>query len=183
MFAMVNCDSSSELMWLREGLISESSHVFNMNHQRIRGLYSPSRTNRTAGASGTAVMLVNALERRQIQRLAAHYKIEFEEMPLPLDEDIENLVAQRLVGQLEGTLRDRDRLQTERMQRFVPLVKSLAEDEDGVALLAMLLDDTYHQWMHDSSSLIAVEDAKAPKQGGGKNRSSSKKTQTVNTNP
>lgn len=146
--------------------IPNLSHVFQYEPPEDLEVYihRAGRTGR-AGASGTAVMLVNALERRQVQRLAAHYKIEFEELPLPLDEDIENLVAQRLVGHLEAKLRDRDRLQTERMQRFVSLAKGLAEDEDGTALLAMLLDDTYHDWMHDSSMMASVEEAKAPKQG------------------
>ncbi len=146
--------------------IPNLSHVFQYEPPEDLEVYihRAGRTGR-AGASGTAVMLVNALERRQVQRLAAHYKIKFEELPLPLDEDIENLVAQRLVGHLEGKLRDRDRLQTERMQRFVSLAKGLAQDEDGTALLAMLLDDTYHDWMHDSSMMAAVEEAKAPKQG------------------
>ncbi|MCD4752010.1 MAG: DEAD/DEAH box helicase [Anaerolineaceae bacterium] len=146
--------------------IPNLSHVFQYEPPEDLEVYihRAGRTGR-AGASGTAVMLVNALERRQVQRLAAHYKIDFEELPLPLDEDIENLVAQRLVGHLEGKLRDRDRLQTERMQRFVSLAKGLAEDEDGAALLAMLLDDTYHDWMHDSSMMASVEEAKAPKQG------------------
>jgi ATP-dependent RNA helicase DeaD len=73
------------------------------------------------------------------------------------------VVAQRLIGRLEARLRDRDRLQIERMQRMIPLAKELAEDEDGIALLAMLLDDDYHKWMHQPPELVAVEDAEPPK--------------------
>jgi len=121
-------------------------------------IHRAGRTGR-AGASGTAILVINLNERRQLTRIASHYKIAFEERPLPQDEDIETLVAQRLVGQLEARLRERDRLQVERMQRFVPLVKELAQDEDGVALLAMLLDDTYHAWMHNPPDLPPVTDS------------------------
>jgi ATP-dependent RNA helicase DeaD len=118
-------------------------------------IHRAGRTGR-AGASGTAIMLVNYNEDRQLTRIGAHYGIEFKEMPLPRDEDVENLVGQRLIGHLEARLRDRDKLQVERMQRFIPLVKELAEDEDGQSLLALLLDDTYHAWMHNPPDLPAV---------------------------
>ena len=123
---------------------------------------SACRTGR-AGASGTAIMLVNINEKTQLNRIAAHYNIEFEKRPLPLDEDVQSLVAQRLVGQLEAQLRGRDRLQIDRMQRFFPLAQELANDEDGLPLLAMLLDDSYHQWMHKPPELPPVESQTPPK--------------------
>jgi ATP-dependent RNA helicase DeaD len=118
-------------------------------------IHRAGRTGR-AGATGTAITLINASEKRQLNRISAHYKIEIEERPLPQNEDVENLVAQRLIGQLEALLRDRDRLKIERMQRFAPLAKQMAEDEDGLALLTMLLDDTYHLWMYKPPELPPV---------------------------
>ena len=53
----------------------------------------------------------DGLRKTQLNRIAAHYKIEFEKRPLPKDEDVQTLVAQRLIGQLEARLRARDRLQ------------------------------------------------------------------------
>ena len=88
-----------------------------------------------AGASGTAILLINLNERRQLTRIAAHYSIEFEQRPLPTDEDITNLVSQRLIGQLEARPRERYRLQVERMARFGPLAKELSVDEDGLAFV------------------------------------------------
>ena len=82
-------------------------------------IHRAGRTGR-AGASGTAIMLVNINEKTQLNRIAAHYNIEFEKRPLPLDEEVQSLVAQRLVGELEAQLRGRDRLQIDRMQRFFP---------------------------------------------------------------
>ena len=125
-------------------------------------IHRAGRTGR-AGASGTAIMLVNINEKSQLNRIAAHYNIEFEKRPLPIDEDVQSLVAQRLVGQLEARLRGRDRLQIDRMQRFLPLAAELANDEDGQALLAMLLDDAYHQWMHQPPELPPAERQSPPK--------------------
>ena len=134
-------------------------------------IHRAGRTGR-AGASGTAIMLVTYNEKKYITRIGAHYKIEFEERPLPQDEDVETLVAQRLIGQLEGRLRERDKLKIERMRRFEPLIKELVQEEDGLALLTMLLDDTYHAWMHKAPE-IPVASAKPPKKQGGKSYKSS----------
>jgi len=101
-------------------------------------------------------MLINYLEKKYITRIGAHYTIEFEERRLPEDEDVENLVAQRLIGQLEARLRDRDKLKIERMRRLAPLAQQLAGDEDGLELLTMLLDDTYHAWMHKPPELPPI---------------------------
>jgi len=133
-------------------------------------IHRAGRTGR-AGATGTAIMLINYLEKKYIIRIGAHYKIEFEERRLPADEDVQNLVAQRLIGQLEACLRDRDKLQIERMKRFDTLVNTLANHEDGLALLTMLLDDTYHAWMHKPPELPPIGGKQGPKQsGGGKRR-------------
>ena len=119
-------------------------------------IHRAGRTGR-AGASGTAIMLININEKSQLNRIAAHYQIEFEKRPLPNEEDVQSLVAQRLVGHLEARLRARDKLQIDRMQRFFPLAQDLAGNEDGLALLAMLLDDSYHAWMHRPPELPPAE--------------------------
>jgi ATP-dependent RNA helicase DeaD len=118
-------------------------------------IHRSGRTGR-AGATGTAINLINHNEKRQLTRIAAHYKIDIEERALPSDEDVENLVAQRLISLLEARLRDRDRLKIERMRRFAPMAKQLALDEDGLALLTMLLDDTYHAWMYKPPELPPI---------------------------
>jgi ATP-dependent RNA helicase DeaD len=132
-------------------------------------IHRAGRTGR-AGATGIAILLITINERRQLIRIGAHYKIEFEERPLPRDEDVQTLVSQRLTSQLEARLRNRDKLQTERMQRFVPLAKQLVEEEDSLALLTMLLDDTYHDWMHHPPELPPVGTKKQPKKSGGRSR-------------
>jgi len=153
--------------------IPELSHViqYEPSEDLEAYIHRAGRTGR-AGATGTAIMLVNYLEKKYIIRIGAHYSIEFEERRLPEDEDVETLVAQRLVGQLEARLRERDKLQIERMQRFIPLAQELAADEDNLALLTMLLDDTYHAWMHKPPELPPIGGAKTAKKSGGSSRRS-----------
>jgi ATP-dependent RNA helicase DeaD len=149
--------------------IPELSHViqYEPSEDLEAYIHRAGRTGR-AGATGTAILLVNYLEKKHIIRIGAHYKIDFEERRLPEDEDVESLVAQRLIGQLEARLRERDKLQIERMQRFIPLAKELAEDDDSLALLTMLLDDTYHAWMHKPPELPPIGRAKSSKKSGGR---------------
>ncbi len=153
--------------------IPELSHVIQYEPSEDLEVYihRAGRTGR-AGATGTAILLVNYLEKKHIIRIGAHYNIDFEERRLPEDEDVETLVAQRLVGQLEARLRERDKLQIERMQRFIPLAKELASDEDSLALLTMLLDDTYHAWMHKPPELPPIGGTKSSKKSAGRRRRS-----------
>lgn len=147
--------------------VPDLSHVIQYEPPDELELYihRAGRTGR-AGASGKAILLIHLLERRQLTRISAQYKLTFTEMTLPDDEEIQALVGERLVGRLEAKLRERDRLQVERMQRFLPLVSELAADEEGQALLAMLLDDNYHEWQHQPTELQPVGTQKAPKRQG-----------------
>ncbi len=105
-------------------------------------IHRAGRTGR-AGGSGTAITLVNITERAELLRIGKRFGFSIEERPLPTDEDVQAVVSERITALLEARLRSRDKLQTERMQRFIPLARALGEnDEDG--LLAMLLDDFYH---------------------------------------
>jgi ATP-dependent RNA helicase DeaD len=110
-------------------------------------IHRAGRTGR-AGASGTAITLVDALERASLLRIGKRYSFTIEERPLPSDEVVEQVVAERVITLLEARLRSRDNLQTVRMQRFLPLVHSLNEGDDEVGLLAMLLDDFYQETFH-----------------------------------
>jgi len=42
----------------------------------------------------------------------------------------------------------RDNLQLERMRRFFPLARQLAQSDEGLSLMVMLLDDYYQQSLH-----------------------------------
>jgi len=110
-------------------------------------IHRAGRTGR-AGAAGVAISLVSAIEGIDLGRIAQRFGIDMEERPLPTDADVEAVVAERVTALLEARLRERDKLQTERSKRFVLLGRSLAENEDESAIIAMLLDDYYQQTLH-----------------------------------
>jgi ATP-dependent RNA helicase DeaD len=139
--------------------IEELSHVIQYEVPEDTEIYihRAGRTGR-AGAAGEAITLIgNFSERTQLKRIATQYGIDFEERELPSKADVTGIVSQRATVLLEAQLRSRDKLKTERMQRFLPLVREWADDEDGQALLAMLLDDYYQQSLHNPPSLPEPE--------------------------
>jgi ATP-dependent RNA helicase DeaD len=131
--------------------IPELSHVFlyEVPEDPESYIHRAGRTGR-AGSSGAAISLVNALEKVELKRIGKRFSINFEERPLPSDEDVTNIVSQRTIALLEARLRARDRLQTDRMQRFLPFVHNLESEDETTALegIAMLLDDFYHEAFH-----------------------------------
>ncbi len=155
--------------------LPELSHVIQYEPPEDSEAYihRAGRTGR-AGGSGTAISLVSVLELPSLIRIGKQYGIEFHEQPLPTNEDVETIVSQRIIALLESRLRSRDKLQNERMQRFLPLVRSLSESEDGSALLGMLLDDFYQETFHapvvppdeSSGQLVTPRVSSRPSTGG-----------------
>ena len=129
--------------------LPELSHVFIFEPPEDPEIYihRAGRTGR-AGAGGISISLVSDFEEMALKRIAKRYGIDMLVRPLPTEVDVEAIVSQRVTALLEARLRARDKLQTERMQRFIPLSRSLAENEDESSLMAMLLDDYYQQTLH-----------------------------------
>ncbi|MCP4358457.1 MAG: DEAD/DEAH box helicase [Chloroflexi bacterium] len=131
--------------------ISELSHVIQYEVPKDPEVYihRAGRTGR-AGAAGEAISLIGDFtEEAQLKRITKQYSIDFQQRPLPSKEDVTAIVSERTTVLLEAHLRDRDKLKTERMQRFIPLVREWAADEESIALMAMLLDDYYQQSLHN----------------------------------
>ncbi len=152
--------------------IPELSHVFQYETpEDTEGyIHRAGRTGR-AGASGVAISLTNNAEKFALQRIARHYAMDLQERRLPSDADVEAVVAERVTALLEARLRGRDKLQTERSQRFAPLARSLIENEDELPILTMLLDDYYQQMLHaplpQPSESPDSADAQHPSTGSG----------------
>jgi len=134
-------------------------------------IHRAGRTGR-AGAAGVAISLVSPVERMALERIAKRYGIEMQERPLPTDADVAAVVTERLTSRLEARLRERDKLETERSRRFVPLARSLAETEDESAIIAMLLDDYYQQLLHapvpQPAGTQPVREPRRKRSGGGR---------------
>ena len=158
--------------------IPELSHVFQYEPSEDTESYihRAGRTGR-AGASGTAITLVNVLERSQIVRISKRYSIDIEERTLPTEEDVADVVTERLTSLLESRLRERDKLQTERSRRFAPLARALAENAEESALITMLLDDTYQQMLH-TPLVDATEAVRESKPARSSNRSSGERSRS-----
>jgi ATP-dependent RNA helicase DeaD len=129
--------------------ILELSHVIQYEPPKEAEAYihRVGRTGR-AGATGEGITLVSGLERIELLSIGKRYNIDFVERATPTREEVQQIVAERATVLLEARLRDRDRLQVERMQRFVPLAKKLGETADETAIMAMLLDDYYQKTLH-----------------------------------
>ena len=129
--------------------IPELSHVIQYEPpEDTEGyIHRSGRTGR-AGAAGVAITLVSRADKSVLDCIVKFYKLPIVERTLPTEEEVEAVVAERLTALLEARLRDRDKLQAERSRRFARLARSLMENDDEMAIITMLLDDTYQQALH-----------------------------------
>jgi len=110
-------------------------------------IHRAGRTGR-AGAAGIAITLVSRGDQAVLERAVKQYSLPILERTLPTEQEVQGVVSERLTALLEARLRDRDKLQAERSLRFVPLARSLLENEEELPIIAMLLDDYYQQLLH-----------------------------------
>jgi len=129
--------------------IPELSHVFMMEPPEDPESYvhRAGRTGR-AGATGTAITMVDVIQKMELERIASRFKIKFEEIKDPTEEDVSAIIEERLTALLEKKFRKLTNIQQERVSRFLPLVKKYAEADDSMGLLAMLLDEIYQPTLH-----------------------------------
>ncbi len=141
--------------------IPDLSHVilYEPPEDRESYIHRAGRTGR-AGAAGTVISLVDVMQKLELQRIAAHYKIAIIERPVPDDADVARAAGARLTALLESALRKRTGLEQERLTRFLPLARELAADEEN-RLLALLLDDFYQKSLHAAPPAPRGEEARS----------------------
>lgn len=154
--------------------ISHLTHVFlaEFPDDPESYIHRAGRTGR-AGASGVCISLVSYQELAELHRVSSRFGIEMEKREIPTEEDVAEVVAERMTALLEQKLRQQGNIAKERMKRFVPLARHLAESDDELDVIAMLLDDYYHETLHAPVDQPEAEErpvqqqrTQAPKEGG-----------------
>ncbi|MDR2574541.1 MAG: DEAD/DEAH box helicase [Desulfovibrio sp.] len=115
-------------------------------------IHRAGRTGR-AGAAGTVISLVDVMQRMEFERIARHYGIPITELPLPADEDVARAVGARVMTLLESRLRKLTGLERLRTGRYMTVARELAgggEDDGGLELLALLLDDFHREALQEN---------------------------------
>ncbi|MBE2187422.1 MAG: DEAD/DEAH box helicase [Rhodothermales bacterium] len=127
--------------------ISDLSHVIQYDVPQDPEYYVH-RAGRTAraGKTGVSITLTTQEDKNKLLAIARRYDLDFDERPMPTDEQVTERVRERLTTLLEDRYRDTRTLARERSARFEPLVTALAEEEPH--LLTMLLDGLYHDSLH-----------------------------------
>ncbi len=140
--------------------VTDLSHVFQYDVPEDQEYYIH-RTGRTAraGKAGTAITLTTLEDERRLLSIARLYGFDLEKRDVPEPPEVAARVAQRMVVVLEEQMRGKSNLERERLQRFIPMVTELAQEEPE--LLAMLIDELYHQRMHRPPTSTAAEAAEA----------------------
>jgi ATP-dependent RNA helicase DeaD len=162
--------------------ISDLSHVIQYDVPKDPDSYIH-RAGRTARAGNTGVvitLIANMAEKSDLKKIARRYEVDFVEMPMPTQEEMESRLAERLIVALDDRIRSGfTKLQRERMKRFISLVRTLAESDDEALLLAMLLDDVYYNTYNlgrtaapkPGSTLTAKQEQRSSKKKGDDSRS------------
>ncbi len=130
--------------------ISDLSHVFQYDVPKDVDSYIH-RAGRTARAGNTGVgitLVSNMSEKTDLKKISRKYHVDFVELPVPTQEEVDERIAERVVVLLEERMRSTGRIARDRMKRMEGLVVGLANSDDERVLLAMLLDELYHSAFH-----------------------------------
>ena len=164
--------------------IPQLSHVFLCeppeDHESY--IHRAGRTGR-AGAAGTVISLVDVMQRMELERIAKHYGIPLQQMPLPTDEDVAEVVGVRLTAVLEARFRALTGLERLRVERYAPLARELASQDDGednALLLAMLLDFCHQDSLRESRFPDGAPDKGSARMPDGAGRNSGKSRRSRN---
>ena len=137
--------------------IPHLSHVFlyEVPEDKESYIHRAGRTGR-AGSAGTIISLVDIMEKLELERLAKFYKIALIPLQDPQQEEIAQIVSERMATHLNSLRRKKTGLEMERAKRFIPLLKELIadiEDSENLQLLTMLLDKEYQNSLVSSQEV------------------------------
>ncbi len=143
--------------------ISEMGYVilYNLPQAQEHYIHRAGRTGR-AEEGGTAISLVSVIEEIELKKRAKLHGIALIRKELPSDDELEKKVAERLRVMLEEKHRSLSNIERERLRRFLPFSRTLAESDAAEEIKAMLFDQFYQETLH--KPLYPQEPAPAPKQ-------------------
>lgn len=145
--------------------------IYDMHKDTDQYIHRAGRTAR-AGNRGIAISLVNQMEAIDLKKFARKAGISLEERQIPTDEQVQNLLCEKLSGRLESDLRDFSTAQKERSKRYAGVLREISEAGSAEEIFLMLLD-SYHQTLIKKGREV-VEDAVPERtddsQGSGQNR-------------
>lgn len=131
--------------------ISDLAYVFQYDVPKDSESYLH-RAGRTARAGNTGVvvtLVANMSDKTDLNKISRRYNVDFVELKLPTQEEMEQRIAERLINLLEERMRKiTKQVHRERIARFESLVKGLAQTEDEWMLVAMLFDEIYQNEFH-----------------------------------
>ena len=138
--------------------IPELSHViqFDVPQHPETYIHRAGRTGR-AGASGTALMLVELLDRLNFGRIEKEYDIDMQATPIPTREEMLDVVEQRARASVRARYRQQDEARREIIDRYDDMVELLTMNADGLRAMAMLLDDFYQNEVSNAEPILAPD--------------------------
>ncbi|MBW4574583.1 MAG: DEAD/DEAH box helicase [Aphanothece sp. CMT-3BRIN-NPC111] len=117
------------------------------------------RTGR-AGNTGTAISLIQPMERRKLQLIERRVRQTLKVCPIPTRAQIEGRYLQKLQAKV------REALTGERMASFLPIVAQLGEEYDAHAIAAaalqMVYDQTRPAWLDSAEPDMPGQDRPSP---------------------
>jgi ATP-dependent RNA helicase DeaD len=119
--------------------------IYDMHKDTDQYIHRAGRTAR-AGNRGIAISLVNPLEAIDLKKFAGRTGLVLEERAIPTEEQVQNILCEKLSARLESELRDFTTAQKERSKRYRGVLKDINSSENSEEIFLMLLD-RYHQDM------------------------------------
>ncbi|HFC12015.1 MAG TPA: hypothetical protein ENJ56_04155, partial [Anaerolineae bacterium] len=110
-------------------------------------IHRAGRTGR-AGASGTAIMLVELLDQINLGRINKEYDIVMQNLAPPAEESTFEVIEQRARTIIRAKYRQLNANTKKMLDQYEEMVELLTMDEDGLRALSMLIDDFYQAEVH-----------------------------------